>query len=225
MAEDLEIDLDNLERRMNGALPKNWRAKLNDRVIPIRRHAVVGRVELEFDSARGVIRVLPPGDGARLQIEDDMLEAELRPDRTQYAAMELQPLLPVAVQQDLQAQPAALAALWPQLEGLYRALAAEYGVFLLPGTLPVPTAAGVVNRAHLFSPEGGMGWQDKLRRTRFEAEQWGLVPGEGQSVFQTPLGRLETPEDVAKAVLFLCSDLSGFITGESLNVTGGVRMD
>jgi NAD(P)-dependent dehydrogenase (short-subunit alcohol dehydrogenase family) len=41
----------------------------------------------------------------------------------------------------------------------------------------------------------------------------------------TPLGRLEAPEDVAKAVLFLCSDLAGFITGESLNVTGGVRMD
>jgi meso-butanediol dehydrogenase / (S,S)-butanediol dehydrogenase / diacetyl reductase len=44
-------------------------------------------------------------------------------------------------------------------------------------------------------------------------------------IAQTPLGRLEQPEDVAKAVLFLCSDLSGFITGESLNVTGGVRMD
>ena len=44
-------------------------------------------------------------------------------------------------------------------------------------------------------------------------------------VAQTPLGRLETPEDVARAVLFLCSDLSEFITGEALNVTGGVRMD
>lgn len=42
---------------------------------------------------------------------------------------------------------------------------------------------------------------------------------------QTPLGRLEAPEDVAKTVLFLASDLAGFITGEALNVTGGVRMD
>lgn len=42
---------------------------------------------------------------------------------------------------------------------------------------------------------------------------------------QTPLGRLEQPEDVAKTVLFLASDLAGFITGEALNVTGGVRMD
>ena len=44
-------------------------------------------------------------------------------------------------------------------------------------------------------------------------------------VGQTPLGRLEEPEDVAKTVLFLASDLSGFITGEAINVTGGVRMD
>jgi NAD(P)-dependent dehydrogenase (short-subunit alcohol dehydrogenase family) len=41
----------------------------------------------------------------------------------------------------------------------------------------------------------------------------------------TPMGRLEEPQDVAKSVLFLASDLSGFITGEALNVTGGVRMD
>ncbi|MEP0321565.1 SDR family NAD(P)-dependent oxidoreductase [Bauldia litoralis] len=44
-------------------------------------------------------------------------------------------------------------------------------------------------------------------------------------IAQTPMGRLEEPEDVAKAILFLASDLSGFITGEALNVTGGVRMD
>lgn len=44
-------------------------------------------------------------------------------------------------------------------------------------------------------------------------------------ISQTPLGRLEEPEDVAKSVLFLASDLAGFITGEALNVTGGVRMD
>ena len=67
----------------------DWHAKLNERVIPIRRHAIVGRVEVEFNPARGVIRVLPPSDGARLRIEDDMLEAELRPDRTHYASTEI----------------------------------------------------------------------------------------------------------------------------------------
>jgi 3-oxoacyl-[acyl-carrier protein] reductase len=36
-----------------------------------------------------------------------------------------------------------------------------------------------------------------------------------------PLGRAATPEDVAGAVLFLCSDLAGFVTGEVINVNGG----
>ena len=68
----------------------DWQAKLNERIISVRRHAVVGRVELEFDPARGVIRVQPPRDGTRLRIEDDMLEAELRPDRTHYATASTQ---------------------------------------------------------------------------------------------------------------------------------------
>jgi 3-oxoacyl-[acyl-carrier protein] reductase len=36
-----------------------------------------------------------------------------------------------------------------------------------------------------------------------------------------PLGRAATPEDVAGAVLFLCSDLASFITGQVVNVNGG----
>lgn len=40
-----------------------------------------------------------------------------------------------------------------------------------------------------------------------------------------PLGRAATPEDVAKAVVFLCSDYSGFITGEIMDVDGGFMMD
>ena len=68
----------------------DWRSKLNERVISIRRHAVVGRVELEFNAAKGVIRVQPPGEGARLRVEDDMLEAELRPDRAHYDMAEMQ---------------------------------------------------------------------------------------------------------------------------------------
>ncbi|MBV9181325.1 MAG: SDR family oxidoreductase [Acidobacteria bacterium] len=36
-----------------------------------------------------------------------------------------------------------------------------------------------------------------------------------------PLGRVGTPEEIAAAVLFLCTPLAGFITGEILNVNGG----
>ena len=43
-------------------------------------------------------------------------------------------------------------------------------------------------------------------------------------VAQTPLGRLELPEDVADVVVFLCSDQARFMTGQGVNVTGGVYM-
>jgi NAD(P)-dependent dehydrogenase (short-subunit alcohol dehydrogenase family) len=43
-------------------------------------------------------------------------------------------------------------------------------------------------------------------------------------IAQTPLGRLETPEDVADVVVFLCSEQSRFMTGQGVNVTGGVYM-
>jgi 3-oxoacyl-[acyl-carrier protein] reductase len=37
-----------------------------------------------------------------------------------------------------------------------------------------------------------------------------------------PLGRLGTPEDVAHAVLFLASDAANYITGQTINVDGGM---
>ncbi len=39
-----------------------------------------------------------------------------------------------------------------------------------------------------------------------------------------PMERLGRPEDVARAVLFLVSDASGYITGQVLNVNGGIYM-
>jgi 3-oxoacyl-[acyl-carrier protein] reductase len=47
-------------------------------------------------------------------------------------------------------------------------------------------------------------------------EQTGLILG------NTPLGRLGSPEDVAAAVRFLCSDEAAFITGDVLLVDGGL---
>jgi NAD(P)-dependent dehydrogenase (short-subunit alcohol dehydrogenase family) len=67
----------------------------------------------------------------------------------------------------------------------------------------------------------------QAREVEWEAQLRSVSPAEvvGDYIAQTPLGRLEEPEDVAAAVLFLASDLAKFVTGESLNVTGGVRMD
>ena len=45
---------------------------------------------------------------------------------------------------------------------------------------------------------------------------------ERQILARTALGRLVQPGDVADAVVFLASDLSSCITGESLAVTGGI---
>jgi len=41
---------------------------------------------------------------------------------------------------------------------------------------------------------------------------------------EIPLGRLQTADDVAAAIAFLCSDDAGYITGEALNVSGGQTM-
>jgi 3-oxoacyl-[acyl-carrier protein] reductase len=44
-------------------------------------------------------------------------------------------------------------------------------------------------------------------------------------VENVPLGRLGRVEDVAQAVLFLCSPSAGYITGTTLHVNGGMYMD
>lgn len=41
---------------------------------------------------------------------------------------------------------------------------------------------------------------------------------------RTPLARMGKPEDIANAILFLASDESSFITGQTLAVTGGLVM-
>jgi len=54
----------------------------------------------------------------------------------------------------------------------------------------------------------------------------GLKPGEylKQRVEQIPLGRIEAPEDVANVVGFLASGKSSYMTGQAINVTGGLVM-
>ncbi|MDX5419217.1 MAG: glucose 1-dehydrogenase [Hymenobacteraceae bacterium] len=41
---------------------------------------------------------------------------------------------------------------------------------------------------------------------------------------QHPVGRVGTPEDIAEAALFLCSEKAGFITGQSLVIDGGMTV-
>ena len=59
------------------------------------------------------------------------------------------------------------------------------------------------------------------------ASALGITPEESlaRMVAKIPLGRLEKTEDVAGVVSFLCSADAAYITGQSLNVDGGMEMN
>ena len=63
-----------------------------------------------------------------------------------------------------------------------------------------------------------LAWEAKLRGSDPESVKklW---------INDTPLARLETPEDVARVVAFLAGSDSSFITGEAISVNGGAYMD
>ena len=61
-------------------------------------------------------------------------------------------------------------------------------------------------------------WEAKMRHmTQEQVRQ--------EYIDLTPLGRLEQPEDVANLVSFLASDDSNFMTGQAINITGGIEMN
>jgi len=66
----------------------------------------------------------------------------------------------------------------------------------------------------------------QAREVEWEAQLRGMTPEAvlAEYVSLTPLGRLEEPEDVARVVAFLLSDAARFMTGQAINVTGGVYM-
>jgi NAD(P)-dependent dehydrogenase (short-subunit alcohol dehydrogenase family) len=57
----------------------------------------------------------------------------------------------------------------------------------------------------------------EIERTRNEAPDYAAVWSK-----ITPMRRIGTPADVVNAILFLASDESAFITGQTLHVDGGV---
>lgn len=96
--------------------------------------------------------------------------------------------------------------------GLTQAMAfelAEHGIrvnSICPGYVATPMQ------------ERELAWEASLRGTEPEAvkQLW---------IDDTPLGRLEEPEDVARVVAFLLGDDSAFMTGEALAINGGAFMD
>ena len=64
------------------------------------------------------------------------------------------------------------------------------------------------------------------REAVWEAQLRGIEPDAVRQLYvaETPLGRLQTPQDVARVAVFLASSDSDFITGASIDVNGGAWM-
>ena len=83
--------------------------------------------------------------------------------------------------------------------------AAKGGVFALTHALAVSLSG--IARVNSISP----GWIDN-----------NYTVYEGSDAIQQPVGRVGNPLDIANMVLYLCSDMAGFITGENICIDGGM---
>jgi 3-oxoacyl-[acyl-carrier protein] reductase len=77
--------------------------------------------------------------------------------------------------------------------------------------------AGSGVRANSVNP--GMTDTRRLDALRADPEVW------ARCLAAVPLGREARPEEVATTILWLLSDASAYVTGETLNVDGGVAME
>jgi 3-oxoacyl-[acyl-carrier protein] reductase len=99
---------------------------------------------------------------------------------------------------------AAVTAAKTGLLGLVRALAAELGPFGIRANMVVP---GFIDTERRYAE-----WYPEFREN---------PPGAPDQLKQIPLGRLGRPEDIADACVFLASDASSYVTGDSIRVMGG----
>ncbi len=83
--------------------------------------------------------------------------------------------------------------------------AAKGGISSLTHALAISLAGKV--RVNSISP----GWIDN-----------NYTVYEGADAIQQPAGRVGNPLDIANMVLYLCSDMAGFITGENICIDGGM---
>jgi NAD(P)-dependent dehydrogenase (short-subunit alcohol dehydrogenase family) len=67
---------------------------------------------------------------------------------------------------------------------------------------------------------------DTAMRTAIEAQQRQYaLPETAEREKSIPIGRVSLPDDVARVAAFLASDESCYMTGESINLSGGLLMD
>jgi NAD(P)-dependent dehydrogenase (short-subunit alcohol dehydrogenase family) len=65
---------------------------------------------------------------------------------------------------------------------------------------------------------------ERVVAARAQARKIPLEKARKEATSGIPLGRWVTPEEVAKAVLFLASDEASGITGQAFTVCGGMHM-
>ncbi|MFK7891056.1 MAG: carbon-nitrogen hydrolase family protein [Granulosicoccus sp.] len=109
----------------------------------------------------------------------------------EYGTLELSSLLGEAVYSDLQKTLQCMQHTLEDWHALQRELALQFDVILVAASYPVLHANAVyTNRAFVYSPDGLLGFQDKLIMTRFENEQWFISPGKDIKVIDSDIGRL-----------------------------------
>jgi len=115
-------------------------------------------------------------------------------------------IIAIGGQSNLTGRPntAAVSAAKTGLLGLVRALAAELGPFGIRVNMVIP---GFIDTERRYAE-----WYPEFRQA---------PPGAPEQLKQIPLGRLGRPEDIADACVFLASDASSYVTGDSIRVMGG----
>jgi NAD(P)-dependent dehydrogenase (short-subunit alcohol dehydrogenase family) len=98
----------------------------------------------------------------------------------------------------------AVTAAKTGLLGLVRALAAELGPFGIRANMVIP---GFIDTERRYAE-----WYPEFRQA---------PPGAPEQLKAIPLGRLGRPGDIADACVFLASDASAYITGDTIRVMGG----
>ena len=120
---------------------------------------------------------------------------------------------------------ASMAAKAGRVPFLADYVASKFGVLGLTQAMAYELAPNDI-RVNSVCP-GFVSTPMQVRELAWEAELRGITPEDVKKMWinDTPLGRLELPEDVAKVVGFLTSKDSEFITGEAIAVNGGAFMD
>ena len=93
--------------------------------------------------------------------------------------------------------------------------AAKAGVVMLTKSLGAELGPCGI-RANAIAP----GWM----QTEMTRRRWGEPEGKKQLEAGIPLGRMAQPADIAAAALFLASDASRYMTGQTIVVDGGVSL-